>query len=49
MIGEVVGIHIDDDVIENGLVDQMALHQLARLGYLNYCRVDRIFQMRRPR
>ena len=49
VIGEVVGIHINDDVIKDGVVDQTALQQLARLGYFNYCWVDQVFQMRRPR
>lgn len=49
VIGRVVGIHINDEVIQDGKVDQYALQQIARLGYMDYSRVERIFEMRRPK
>jgi flavin reductase (DIM6/NTAB) family NADH-FMN oxidoreductase RutF len=49
VIGEVVGIHIADDVITpQGLVDERLLAPLARLGYMNYGTLGDIFAMLRP-
>lgn len=42
VIGKVVGVHIDDTVIKDGLVDEMKLEPMARLGYLNYTRLTEI-------
>lgn len=48
IIGEVVGIHIDDKAIVDGRVDTAALKPIARLGYMDYAVVDRVFSIRRP-
>ena len=49
VIGEVVGIYIDDSVIVNGIVDLSQARPIARLGYLDqYTVVDTIFKMIRP-
>ena len=48
VIGEVVGIHIDERLIENGMVDITKARPIARLGYMDYCLVDEVFQMMRP-
>ena len=49
VIGEVVGIYIDDSVIVNGMVDLSRVRPIARLGYLDqYTVVDTIFKMTRP-
>jgi flavin reductase (DIM6/NTAB) family NADH-FMN oxidoreductase RutF len=49
VIGEVVGIYIDDSVIVNGMVDLSRARPIARLGYLDqYTVVDTIFKMTRP-
>jgi flavin reductase (DIM6/NTAB) family NADH-FMN oxidoreductase RutF len=48
VIGEVLGIHIDDSVIVDGLVDITRMRPIARLGYMDYCVVDEIFSMPRP-
>jgi flavin reductase (DIM6/NTAB) family NADH-FMN oxidoreductase RutF len=48
VIGEVVGIHIDDSVIVNGHVDVIRMRPLARLGYMDYCAVTELFAMQRP-
>lgn len=47
VIGEVVGVHIDDAIIKDGLIDIAAFHPLARLGYLDYSAVDSVFEMAR--
>lgn len=46
VVGEVVGIHVDDAVItEDGRVDVLRMKPLARLGYLDYTTVDRVFEV----
>lgn len=42
VIGKVVGIHIDDSVIVDGIVDETRLEPMARLGYLNYTRLTEV-------
>ena len=48
VIGEVVGIHIDDSLITDGMVDITRARPIARLGYMDYCVVDEVFEMLRP-
>jgi flavin reductase (DIM6/NTAB) family NADH-FMN oxidoreductase RutF len=48
VIGEVVGVHIDDDVIRDGKVDVLRMRPIARLGYMDYASVDAVFSMKRP-
>ena len=48
VIGEVVGIYIDDDVIEGGKVVSSRLQQLSRLGYFEYDVVSETFDIPRP-
>ena len=49
VIGEVVGIHIRDDVITGDRVDITKIRPLARMGYLDYAVVNEVFTMKRPR
>jgi flavin reductase (DIM6/NTAB) family NADH-FMN oxidoreductase RutF len=48
VLGEVVNVYIDDAVIVNGHVDVTKVLPLGRLGYMDYCVVDRLFTMPRP-
>lgn len=50
VVGQVVGVHIDDDVIVDGRVDIGRLRPLARLGYLDYATIEAgaVFAMWRP-
>lgn len=48
VLGVVVGIHIADEMIVDGLVDTKKLHQLARLGYMDYLSVEDVFTLKRP-
>ena len=48
ILGEVVGIHIDDSVIVKGHIDVMRMQPLARLGYMDYCAVNELFAIQRP-
>ena len=48
IIGKVLGIHIKDEVLSDGLVDINKIKPLARLGYRQYTAVDNVFEMVRP-
>ncbi len=48
IFGEVVGIHISDEVIVDGLVSIDRVRPLARLGYMDYAIIDDVFAMPRP-
>ena len=48
VIGEVVGVHINDAAIIDGRVDIAAVKALARCGYLDYAPVDRLIERERP-
>ncbi|HEX9701240.1 MAG TPA: flavin reductase family protein [Rhodospirillales bacterium] len=48
-IGHVIGIHIDDAFLKDGLVDVARIRPLARLGYQDYTTVTEIFTMVRPK
>ncbi len=48
VIGQVVGIYIDDNAIVGGRVDITRLKPIARLGYGDYAVVDAVFTMARP-
>ncbi|MBZ6075506.1 flavin reductase family protein [Microvirga puerhi] len=50
VIGQVVGIHIDDRYIVNGMVDTAAMRPIARSGYRDYfvATPDTKFTMVRP-
>jgi flavin reductase (DIM6/NTAB) family NADH-FMN oxidoreductase RutF len=49
VIGRIVGIHIADHVMENGIVDIAKLDPVARLGYDQFTRIREVFSMTRPR
>ena len=46
--GQVVGIHIDERFIRNGLLDTAAMKPIARCGYHDYAVLDETFTMKRP-
>lgn len=48
VIGEVVGIYIDDAAIVDGRFDTAGLQPIARCGYADYAVVDRLFSLQRP-
>jgi flavin reductase (DIM6/NTAB) family NADH-FMN oxidoreductase RutF len=48
VLGKVIGIHIDERVLTNGIVDQTKLKLVGRLGGHEYVRVSEVFAMRRP-
>lgn len=48
VFGHVVGIHIDDAIITDGMIDMNLFKPIARLGYFDYALVDNVFTMQRP-
>lgn len=48
VIGEVVGVHIDERVIREGRVDPTIFRPVARLGYMDYATVEEVWEMARP-
>ena len=48
VFGQVVGVHIDDRFIVDGLLDTAAMKPIARCGYDQYAVVESLFSMRRP-
>jgi flavin reductase (DIM6/NTAB) family NADH-FMN oxidoreductase RutF len=49
VIGEVVGVHIDDRLIADGRVDITRAQPIGRLGYRDYVTVAESFSMQYPR
>lgn len=52
IFGEVIGVHIDDSVINGeGLVDLRKMGVISRLGYDDYARIDdsSVFSLQRPK
>ncbi|ODR98558.1 flavin reductase [Methyloceanibacter methanicus] len=45
VLGQVVGIHIDDDALVAGKVDVTKLRPIARLGYRDYAVIDEVFEL----
>lgn len=48
IIGLVVGVHIDESVVRDGIVDVTKIRPVARLGYMDYSVVNEVFAMGRP-
>ncbi len=50
VMGQVVGVHIDDRFVKNGMLDTAAMKPIARCGYADeYAVVESVFKMTRPR
>ena len=48
VIGEVVGVHINENYLTNGLFDILTYYPVARLGYRDYTIVKNTFSLNRP-
>ncbi|MEP7030124.1 MAG: flavin reductase family protein [Pseudolabrys sp.] len=48
VFGQVIGVHIDDRFIVDGLLDTAAMKPIARCGYDQYAVVESVFAMTRP-
>lgn len=49
VIGQVVGVHIDEAILRDGMIDMALARPLSRLGYFDYAVAADVFQMPRPR
>ncbi|NKC02783.1 flavin reductase family protein [Brucella haematophila] len=49
VIGEVVGVHIDESILTDGLVDITKVKPVTRLGYMDYATTESVYQMFRPK
>lgn len=49
IFGEVVGIHIADEALVDGMLDVTTYNPLARLGYMDYSTVKEVFSLDRPK
>jgi flavin reductase (DIM6/NTAB) family NADH-FMN oxidoreductase RutF len=48
VIGQVIGIHIDERFLKDGRVDTAAMQPIARCGYSDYAVVDKVIPVVRP-
>ena len=48
VIGEVVGVHIDEAQLKDGLLDVLRYNPVARMGYMDYTTVENRWEMQRP-
>ncbi len=46
--GEVIGVHLRDDCVVDGVFDVTRFQPLSRLGYRDYARVSDLFSLSRP-
>ncbi len=46
--GEVTGIHMRDDCLNDGIFDVTRFHPLARMGYRDFARIAEVFPLQRP-
>ncbi|PLW78709.1 flavin reductase family protein [Cohaesibacter celericrescens] len=48
VLAEVIGIHIQDSFVNDGMLDAVQLNQLGRLGYMDYAAINEVFTLNRP-
>ena len=48
VFGEVIGVHMREDCIENGRFDVTKFKPLTRLGYRDYAIIEKTFELARP-
>ena len=48
VIGEVIGIYINNEFIKEGRIDSVAMRYVARMGYSDYTTISTKFRMKRP-
>ena len=48
VMGQVIGIHIDDDCIADGIVQITRMKPIARCGSQDYAVLDEVFSIKRP-
>ena len=48
VIGEIVCVHLEDEVLKEGRLDPEALDWIGRMGGIQYARITQRFEMKRP-
>ncbi|MDZ7601231.1 MAG: flavin reductase family protein [Hoeflea sp.] len=48
VMGQVMGIHLDEAALSEGMLDMAMAAPVARMGYMDYCDGSEPFRMRRP-
>jgi flavin reductase (DIM6/NTAB) family NADH-FMN oxidoreductase RutF len=48
VLGQVVGIHIDESFVKDGIIQIAEMQPVARCGYQDYAVVDKVFALKRP-
>jgi flavin reductase (DIM6/NTAB) family NADH-FMN oxidoreductase RutF len=48
VIGQVVGIHLSEEIVREGRVDMGLARPVGRMGYLDYCEASEVFELLRP-
>ena len=49
VIGKVVGVHINEKILKDGIFDVLAYDPIARMGYKDYTSVSSKFELDRPK
>ena len=49
VIGEVVGVHIREEHLTDGILDVLSYNPVARMGYMDYTTVDSTYSMNMPK
>ena len=49
VMGSVIGIHINDNVIVEGKVDVLKYNPVSRLGYMDYAVIEDVLTLNRPK
>ena len=49
IFGKVIGIHVNDDMVEDGLAKVEKWQPVSRLGYFDYATVTEVYEMFRPK
>jgi len=48
IFGQVIGFHVDEAIIKDGLVDVTLYQPVSRLGYMDYATITEVYAMDRP-
>jgi len=48
VFGEVIGVHMREDCLVEGLFDALVFQPVGRMGYRDFTRVTEVFTLRRP-
>jgi flavin reductase (DIM6/NTAB) family NADH-FMN oxidoreductase RutF len=49
VLGQVLGIHIDESIIRDGRLDMSVARPVGRMGYMDYAEASDVFELMRPK